>query len=308
MTKTYCKLYLLLFILILSACAGNMETRPAVILNAENHTTDGVQAFSAADWQRAQFSLTKALVIYQGIDNQQGVISSHINLAEVALAIDDYPTVEAHLLAASDRTNKALQVDTQNRIALLYAQNAIKQNQTAVAKQYLQPLLPEFDNEMPVGKLSQIQLIAIADRTKLAFAANNDASRWIQRYANALAQSKNKDPILEADLLRYQAALLQQQGDLDAAEIKLQQALIQYKKNISREGIAITLSELGELTMAQGRWQEAKDYINRSIAVFQYLNNTKQVSRLNKILVEIESHVENLHSGQYDIHLAGRTI
>lgn len=60
--------------------------------------------------------------------------------------------------------------------------------------------------------------------------------------------------------------------------------------------------------MAQGWWQEAKDYINRSIAVFQYLNNTKQVSRLNKILVEIESHLENLHSGQYDIHLAGRTI
>jgi hypothetical protein len=26
--------------------------------------------------------------------------------------------------------------------------------------------------------------------------------------------------------------------------------------------------------MAQGWWQEAKDYINRSIAVFQYLNNT----------------------------------
>ncbi|HIL77695.1 MAG: tetratricopeptide repeat protein [Methyloprofundus sp.] len=298
MIKTYCKLFLPLSILILSACAGNIETRSAIILNAGNYTSDGVQAFAATDWQRAQFSFTKALRIYQGIDNQQGVISSHINLAEVALAIDDYPTVKAHLLAASDRTNKALQVDNLNRIALLYAQNAIKQNQTALANQHLQSLLPEFDNETPVGNLSQIELIAIADRTKLAFIENNDASLWTRQYANALTQSNSKDSDLKAHLLRYQAALLRQQGDVEAAAIKLQQALIQYKKNLSRPGIALTLSELGELTIAQGRWQEAKKYVDRSLAVYQYLDDVQQIYRLNKILVEIESHIVNLHSGQ----------
>ena len=70
--------------------------------------------------------------------------------------------------------------------------------------------------------------------------------------------------------------MLQQQGNLDAAESNLQQALINYKQNLSRPGIAITLSELGQLYMAQDRWQDAKEYFSRSLAVNQYLNNTKQ--------------------------------
>ena len=296
MIKTYFKLYLLLSILILSACAGNIETRPTVILNAENFTTDGVKAFAAADWQRAKILFTKALLIYQGIDDQQGVVLSHINLAEVALAIDDYPTVEEHLLATSAISNKTLHADMQARISLLYAQNALMQNRTAIAKQHLRPLLPEFDNEIPVGKSSQIQLIAIGDRTKLAFIENSDTSLWTRQYANALTQSNNKDSDLQARLLRYQAALQQQQGDLVIAESTLQQALIKYKINLSRPGIAITLSELGELYMAQGQYQEAQEYVNRAIAVFQYLNNAKQMSRLNEILLNIELHLAKSHS------------
>jgi len=296
MIKTYFKLYLLLSILILSACAGNIETRPTVILNAENFTTDGVKAFAAADWQRAKILFTKALLIYQGIDDQQGVVLSHINLAEVALAIDDYPTVEEHLLATSAISNKTLHADMQARISLLYAQNALMQNRTAIAKQHLRPLLPEFDNETPVGKSSQIELIAIADRTKLAFIENIDASLWTRQYANALTQSNSKDSDLKAHLLSYQAALQQQQGDLVSAESNLQQALIKYKINLSRPGIAITLSELGELYMLQGQYQEAKEYVNRAIAVFQYLNNAKQMSRLNEILLNIELHLAKSHS------------
>ena len=150
--------------------------------------------------------------------------------------------------------------------------------------------MPEFDNVTPVSKANQIQLIACADRTRIAFAENNNASLWTQRYANALRLAKNKDLLLESRLLRYQAILLQQQGDLEAAESNLQQALTHYKQNLSRSGIAITLSELGQLYVQQGRWQDAKEYLSRSLAVYQYLNNTKQVSRLNKILAGIELH------------------
>ena len=198
MIKTYCKLFLLLSILILSACTGNIEPRPTAILNAGSYTHDGVQAYAEADWQRAQFFFTKALLIYQGVDDQQGVLLSHINLAEIALAVDDYPTVDRHLEVASIIANKTEQANIQSRITLLSAQSAFKQNQLALAIKHLTPLLPEFDNVTPVSKANQIQLIACADRTRLAFAENNDAQLWTQRYANALRFAKNKDLQLES--------------------------------------------------------------------------------------------------------------
>lgn len=289
MIKTSFKPHLLLCLLILSACAGKTDTRPSIIVNAENYTNDGVQAYADADWQRAQVLFTQALTFYQGIDNQQGILLSHINLAEVALMMHDYPAAEKHLSAASIIADKSQQIDIQSRISLLYAQNALKQNQLALAKTHLQALLPEFNDQTPVGTASHLQLAACADRTQIAFAENSDASLWTQRYANALMLSGINDSDLEPRLLRFQAELLQQQGGYDAAESKLQQALIEYKKTLSRPGIAITLSELGQLSMAQEQWQNAKEYIERAIAVFQYLKNVRQISQLQNNLADIDA-------------------
>lgn len=288
MIKPSFKPCLLLCLLILAACAGKTDTQLSIIVNAENYINDGVQAYTDADWQRAHTLFTQALIFYQGIDGQQGILLSHINLAEVALMMHDYPATEKHLSVARIIADKSQQSDIQSRISLLYAQNALKQNQLALAKTHLQALLPEFNDQTLVGTASHLQLAACADRTRIAFAENSDASLWTQRYANALMRSGVNNLNLEPRLLRFQAALLQQQEDYDAAESKLQQALVEYKNNLSRPGIAITLSELGQLSIAQEQWQNAKEYTERAVTVFRHLDNTDRVAQLNKTLKNID--------------------
>ena len=98
----------------------------------------------------------------------------------------------------------------------------------------------------------------------------------------------SKDYDLEARLLRFQSSLLQRQGDYDASETNLQQALSIYKNNFSRTGIAVTLFELGLLYIHQAQWQNAQDYFNRSIAVYNYLGDIDKVTQVTESLEKVK--------------------
>lgn len=300
MIRTSFKPFSLLLCLVLSACGASTATKPTAILDAENYTNDGLQAFAESDWSRAQQLFSRALILYQGLDNQHGVLSSHINLAEVALTLNEYPASEKHLDEATDTVNKASLPDIQSRITLLYSLNALKQNRITLAENTLQALLPEFDKETPVISPDNIQLVAIAHRTKIAFIQHQDELLWTQRYAKALKISAIKSHSLKARLLRFQSTLLHGQGDFQRAEAKLQQALLEYKSIPSRPGIAITLSELGQLSLVEKRWLNARGYFNRAIAVFHYLKNFYKVSQLTESLAQVELALVDLNLSKVD--------
>jgi len=270
------------------SCGGHTASKPAVVLDAENYTNEGMQAFAESNWQRAQRSFTHALSLYQGIDDQQGVLQSQINLAEVALSVRDYQASQRHLDQAADIIRTQSLSPYQQRIALLYALQALQQNQIVQAEHLLLSLLPVFHNATPATIPDAIQMSAIANRTKIAFMNNQDEALWVLRYAKALKIFDIKDYDLEARLLRFQSSLLQPQGDYDASEAKLQQALSLYKNNFSRTGIAVTLFELGQLYMHQAQWQKARDYFNRSLAVYDYLRDSDKATEVTESLEKVK--------------------
>ena len=278
----------------LTACGGNVATKPAVLQDAESFTNGGLEAFADANWNNAQLLFTRALSLYQGIDDQQGVLYSHINLAEVALSRRDYSTAETHLDIAANIAKKDSLQHYQGRITLLYALKALQQKKTVLAESILGPLLPEFDDDKLVTTPDTVQVAAIANRTKIAFVQKQGEQLWTLRYANALTLSTINNSDLEARLLRFQSALSLQQGNYENTESKLQQALAIYKKNISRPGIAATLSELGVLYMLQERWQDALNYLNRSITVFRYLGDLEKVVQVTEKLAVVEAELGNL--------------
>jgi len=284
---------------ILAACGGRAVSKSLVLQNAEAYTIDGMQAYSDADWKRAQILFTQSLLLYQGIDNQYGVLHSHINLAEVALSIRDYPTANKHL----DRADHIVKQDSfhqyQRRIQLLYSQKALQQDQMAQAERFLQPLLPEFDQAIPATTPDAIQMAAIANRTKLAFALKVNEPLWIQRYANSLNKLGIASPNLEARLLRFQSILLQRQGQYQQSESMLQQALSKYKRSLSRSGIAVTLLELGQLNMTQARWQEAQDYLYRSITIYLQLKDIEKVIHVIKNQIKVELELGDLERSKF---------
>lgn len=282
------RLYLLLFYLLLPACGGSSVVKPAPILAAESYMHEGLQAFSDDDWSQAQQLFTRAMLLYQGEDNQQGVLVSHINLAEVAHSLHEYSLSQKHLDAAAYIVKKNLSTDFQARITLLHSLNALKQKKISLAESMIQPLLPEFSGDTLVSTPNSRQLVAIAHRTKIAFVQQQGESLWTRRYAKALSVSAVKKHSLAARLLRFQSILLQRQGNYEEAEAKLQQALLDYKSISSRLGIAATLAELGQLAVTESRWQEARDYFSRAIAVFRYLKDFARVSQLTESLVQLK--------------------
>ncbi|NOR81462.1 MAG: tetratricopeptide repeat protein [Methyloprofundus sp.] len=271
--------------MILSACGGSAVNKPAALLNAESYTNEGLQAFAEDDSSKAQQLFSRALILYQGMDNQHGMLLSHINLAEVTLALNEYPASLKNLDAATYIVKKTSLADIQSRITLLYSVLALKQNKTTLAESIVQPLLPKFNKEAPVISPNNLQLVAIAHRTKIAFVQNQDKLLWTQRYAEMLKKSFIKNNALEARLLRFQSALLIDQGDYQGAESNFQQALLKYKSIPSRAGIAVTLFELGELAVIEKRWQDARDYFNRAINVYRYLKDFDKVAQLMEWLV-----------------------
>ncbi len=296
MNKRLFNLFLLLFCMVLTGCSGSPVTKSVVVLDAESFTNAGIEAFSRAEWKQAKTLFNRALSLYQGIDDQQGVLYNHINLAEVALSINDFPSVQRHLGFATEIAKNNPMQEFQARIRLLYALEALKQKKTTQAETILQPLLPEFDRLIPTTVPDEIQMAAIANRTKIAFIQKLDEQFWIQRYANALKLLANKKPELEARLLRFQANLSKRQGDFEESESKLQKALTEYKKNLFRTGIAETLFELGQLYKEQSLWQQAKNYFNRSLDVFRYQKNLAKVNQLTEILDIVETQLGDLES------------
>jgi len=287
-------LCLILFNIALASCGSNPATQRTVIVNADSYMNDGVKAFAQADWDRAKWLFNKALALHQSVDDQKGVLFSHINLAEVALSTKDYQTAQTHLDRAAIITQTASLQPYQTRITLLSAQSAIKQQNYVQAEKILQSLLPAFKELTPDKLPDIIQLTAIANRTKIAFLQKQDESIWTRRYANAMAQSANKSPDLENRLLRFQADLLQRQKHFQEAKSLLQRALSGYKKTLSRSGIAATLTELGQLSMRKGRWQDAKNYFFRSNEVFNYIGDLDKVIQNTEHLIKIETTLGNL--------------
>lgn len=283
------RLCLVLFCLVISGCGRESTTKPTLLWNAESYTDDAMQAYADEDWVRAQRLFNHVLFLYQGIDDRPAVLACHINLVEVALAVHDNQAAHKHLSQAANIVKTDALENYQPRITLLYARVAMQQKQMTKAADFLQEILPEFKGEEAVVMPDAIQLVAIASRTEIAFVQKQNESLWTQRYANALKKSDIKNTDLEAGLLRFQSSLFFQQADYDKAGACLQQALLIYKNNLSRTGMAGTLLELGEFHEKQRHWEQARSYFNRSIAVFRSLGNAQKVSKVNKMLVKVES-------------------
>ena len=186
MTKKYAFYTIIIVTFFLVACGHTPINKATVYRDAEAYTKDGLQAFSEMKLSRAQWLFNHALLLYQGIDDQQGILHSNINLAEVALAVRDALETKKHLdITAIIIKNAAFQ-HYQPRITLLYAQNALQQKQVTQDESFLLALLPDFVGTDPSATPDSIQLAAVANRTKLAFLIQKDEALWTQRFKNAL--------------------------------------------------------------------------------------------------------------------------
>ena len=280
------RLMVVLCCVLLSACGGSSVTRPALILNAENYMNEAIQAYADEQWNRAQQLFERSLINYQSMDDRLGVLVCHINLVEVALAGHVLALAEKHLALADAMLKTEALPGYQARINLLYALVAMQQDKMIAAHSFLQSVLPDF--QLTAFTVDAVQLAAIASRTQIAFVQKQNESLWTSRFENALEKSVPANQAMQARLIRFQARLLMQTGDYAKAEALFQQALLIYKADLSRSGIAQVLFELGTLSQQQSAKAQAINYFNRAIAVFQSLGQTEKVNKIKQSLGKVQ--------------------
>ena len=192
----------------LNSCVSYPGSDSIIVANAKNYTNEGIQAYQNADWYRAQQLFLKAKLLYQSVDDQQGILSSYTNLIEVALSTKDFKSAQNYLTLASEMIIAPELNHFKNRINLLYSHLFILNKQYARAEQQLQSLLPKFLGNEVESTTDDIQIAAIANRTKLAFLQEQEQELWTQRYAKILSRDGSATPSMRARLLRFQALYL----------------------------------------------------------------------------------------------------
>ncbi len=289
--------HVIVLMLIVVGCAVQ-QPRPVIIEDAERFNNEGVKAFQEANWYLAKQLFSKSLLLYQGVDNQEGILLSYINLIEVALAAGDLQAADKYLGSASEIIQSKGLKHYQSRVRLLFSKLAIKKRHFDKAQQYLSVLLPEFEGVEPKSPPDLIQLSAIANQTRITFEQDLDTELWTQRYEQALKVAGVDSGAFQGLLLRFKAKLLVTEKKFQQAAEKLQQALAVYKASLVQHGIAASLSELGLLYFLEKDWSQAKHYLTRANVVLRYIGNRGKILENFEKLAIIESklgHVERSH-------------
>jgi tetratricopeptide (TPR) repeat protein len=256
---------------LLTACASSeQKPRPELIEQADKTISSGVYSYNQADYAKAEELFTKALYRYRGIDNPEGVASSCIDLAKTVLSQGDTDVAKQWIDSAQHVIETAGLIQLKNHVTIVSSSIAIETRDYVSAKQLLAPLLDDADKTIDTAT----RLAALQNRTRIAFAENNEAAVWTERYAKLVAPN---EPLHQARLARFRAALA---TDDETGNVQYNIALTIYRKQAHRPGIAATLSEWAQREIETKQYDSAKDKLGRALFIRAELmdrNNCREI-------------------------------
>ncbi len=270
-------------LLLLQACAGVSDDRPEVVRESERYLERGVAAFRDDDYVTAASLFSKALLHYRSFDDAEGVLLSHINLAETALALGNHRAAGKQLALAEQVIHReASLAEHGSRVTLLRATSAVEQGNAELAMELLAPLLPGFGADgRPLSPAMPTALAALVLRTRLALLEADAPELWVGRLQRSLdGLSGEPDPAQSARLKRFQAQLAASERRWGAAHALYREALASYRELAARRGIAQTLEEWAALYMAQEEWEAARDRLQRALFVRSWYHDRRGVARI----------------------------
>ena len=253
---------------LLGGCVSAPDPRPDVQIEAERKLQQGVTAFDADRYPSAAALFGSALSLYRSVDDREGIVQSHINLAQTALMVGNYAQAVEYLDLAAHMAEALDAEQEQARITLLYAHLDYRQGAYERCAGRLATLLPEFaQDDRAQGEVTALTRVAIADRARVSFQRQgDDPALWTRRYDAAL-RSVKPDDLMQARLERFQAELARREGDLSTASDYLDSALQRYKQLAYRRGIAATLGEQAALAIDTQHYALADELLRRSLEV-----------------------------------------
>ena len=242
---------------LISACASAPNnTPPALLSNANTLIGNGVMQYNQANFSKANELFEQAMYLYRSIDNPRGTASSYIDLAKTALSQNHVASAEHWIQKAQTIVTFEHLTNLQDHITIIDSSIAIEKSDFVRAKKLLTPLL---EPNSPTD--TDTRLAAMQNRTRIAFAENNSAAEWTERYSKLV---KHDQPRTEARLARFRAAL---STDITEQDKYYQQALDINRKLAWRPGLAATLSEWAEQNIQAHNYAAAKNRLERALLI-----------------------------------------
>lgn len=236
-----------------TACASTpAEKQPELLSAADSAISHGVTEYNQANYARAILLFEQALYQYRRIDNPDGTAAAYINLANAELSQNQPARAEHWLQQAQQIVEREQLSALHDRIAITASSIAIERKDFAGAKALLTNLLTASDPET--------LLAAVQNRTRIAFAEDEQAHEWSERYA----QLVSNNPLARARLNRFRAALI---ADTTEQDKHYQLALSVYRELAWRPGLAATLSEWAEQNLKAQNYPGAQNKLERALLI-----------------------------------------
>lgn len=267
--------------LLATGCVSGPDEKQAEAIETANNTlSTGVSYYNNSKHELAISYFKNALRDFRSIDHQYGIASSCLNLSKTYLSIGNTDTAEAYLIHAQRIIKREKIKKFDNHLHIIESSIAIENKQLDRAKEILQPLLSNNDN-------NDFTLAATQNRTRIAFAEStdinmDDAKQWLDKFEQQIKSTRN--PSRQARLARFKAFLSK---DTSTQEKHLSTALNIYRKQTNRPGIAATLQEWGNVLIQHKKIEAAKDKLQRAIFIRQTLQDRKNSLKILNSLTMI---------------------
>jgi len=261
---------LVILMLTLSACTSAPDLRPHAFIQSEQLMQQGIKAYQQDHYPQAMRFFSKAIVLYQSIDDQERLLLARINLIRSALAISQFQLAEQTFSAIAENPISEPKLSAQ--ISQLKAHHLFLQQHYQAALQTFFMLAKQIPAAgQPV---SPEQLNVLFNQTKFAiFAQATDAIDWFQRLTMATSESPITS-VQTALFKRLAAHIALKKGDKEQAQGLMQQALDLYKAEAKRRAIASCLEELAQIHLARQDKLAAKATLKRALIIRQWLKDT----------------------------------
>lgn len=267
---------ILLFVLILTSCAGGPEEKPVSdsITSPANLLDQGVYHYSINDYPEAIDLFEKALLQYRSIDNQEGIANSCLNLAKTFMAINNNLIAAEYLVRADAIIEQASLDELSEHLFLLKSSLAINNALYDQALQELELVLTSNN--------TQIQLAALKNRTTIAFLKNEtDRLQWLEKYKLLQHANPENTSSHAARILRFDA---EASDDAGKKTELLSQSLAISQNLATRTAIAATLTQWANFDIEEKRLKEAEDKCLRALFIRHQLGDVKNSLLILKLL------------------------
>ncbi len=273
----------LILMLAISACTSTPDMRPYALTQSEQLMQQGIKAYQQDNYSQASKSFHDAIILYQSIDDQHGVLLAQINLIKSSLAISQFALAEQIFTTLNDHTSTpALRA----QITALRAHSLFLQQDYPAALHTFAPLLKQLSNRHAPVNNTQIKLLLMQTKYAL-FARTPDAPIWFERLSTVMADNAKTSSAQLALFNRLAAHNASHAGRHAQALTLMQAALTSYKAEVNRRATAACLQELAKIHIAMHNIVAAQQALARALLIRQWLQDSYKIQQISQQLATL---------------------